>query len=298
MSDKAASVLARLKNVAKSSRRTYSLCLQLFCQEEFLRRLSLSSFSNNLVLKGGLFLYALTDFDSRVTVDIDFLLRWQTNTEEHLRSMLDEIIGVNTGNTFISFTVLRIEPIAVVKPYPGIRATLIAHIKNTRTPFSIDFGVGDVIVPKSVKRSIPTQLPDFPAPILQTYSLETTIAEKLDAILDLMDYSSRMKDYFDIYYLAGKFNFEGDTLIQAMKHTFANRHRAFTEEQFRQMLHFADNTAMQIKWNAFLRKLYLPEPDLETVLLLIRQFLKEPFMSVLKGKSFLKNWNAAKLQWE
>lgn len=38
MADIAASVLARLKNKAAESGRSYQLCLQLFCQEEFLRR--------------------------------------------------------------------------------------------------------------------------------------------------------------------------------------------------------------------------------------------------------------------
>lgn len=39
MADTAASVLARLKNKSKKNGRSYQLCLQLFCQEEFLRRL-------------------------------------------------------------------------------------------------------------------------------------------------------------------------------------------------------------------------------------------------------------------
>lgn len=43
--------------------------------------------------------------------------------------------------------------------------------------------------------------------MVNTYSLETTIAEKIDAILNLMEFSSRMKDYYDIYYLANKFDF-------------------------------------------------------------------------------------------
>ena len=75
MADRAASVLARLKNKADESGRSYQLCLQLFCQEEFLRRLSVSKYADNFVLKGGLFLYSITDFDSRVTVDVDFLLQ-------------------------------------------------------------------------------------------------------------------------------------------------------------------------------------------------------------------------------
>jgi predicted nucleotidyltransferase component of viral defense system len=61
-----------------------------------------------------------------------------------------------------------------------------------------------VIVPRQKKRKIPTQLSGFKAPTVSTYSLETTVAEKLDAILSLMEFSSRMKDYYDLYYLANK----------------------------------------------------------------------------------------------
>ncbi len=89
MADIAASVLAKLKNKAKESGRSYQLCLQLFCQEEFLRRLEKSKYAENLVLKGGLFIYAVTDFDSRVTMDVDFLLRRITNSPKQLRSVLE-----------------------------------------------------------------------------------------------------------------------------------------------------------------------------------------------------------------
>lgn len=214
MADIAASVLARLKNKAAESGRTYQLCLQLFCQEEFLRRLEKSKYADNLILKGGLFLYSVTNFDSRVTVDVDFLLRNVPNTPEQLKSVLEEIIGTSTGNDFIGFEIKEIAPIAVAKKYTGIGGSIVARIKNTRTPFSIDFGVGDVIVPKQEKRKIPTQLDDFPAPTVNTYSLETTIAEKIDAILSLMEFSSRMKDYYDIYYLANRFDFDGATLTK------------------------------------------------------------------------------------
>ena len=148
MADRASSVLARLKNKAKETGRSYQLCLQLFCQEEFLRKLEKSKYADNFVLKGGLFIYSITDFDSRVTVDVDFLLRKLPNTPEQIQAILVEIISVDTGNDFITFEIKDVSPIAVAKKYAGIGASLVAHIKNTRTPFSIDFGVGDVIVPK------------------------------------------------------------------------------------------------------------------------------------------------------
>ena len=110
MADIAASVLARLKNKAAESGRSYQLCLQLFCQEEFLRRLEKSKYAENLVLKGGLFIYSLTDFDSRVTVDVDFLLRQMPNTPEQLKTVLEEIIATPTGNDFITFEIKDVAP--------------------------------------------------------------------------------------------------------------------------------------------------------------------------------------------
>lgn len=128
MADIAASVLARLKNKAAESGRTYQLCLQLFCQEEFLRRLEKSKYVDNLILKGGLFIYSVTNFDSRVTVDVDFLLRKVPNTPEELKPVLEEIIGISTGNNFISFEIKEIAPIAVAKKYAGIGVSLVARI--------------------------------------------------------------------------------------------------------------------------------------------------------------------------
>ena len=297
MADIAASVLARLKNKAQISGRSYQLCLQLFCQEEFLRRLEKSKYSDNLVLKGGLFIYTLTDFDSRVTVDVDFLLRQMPNTPEQLKTVLEEIIATPTGNDFITFEIKDVVPIAVAKKYAGIGASIVARIKNTKTPFSIDFGVGDVIVPKQEKRKIPTQLSDFDAPTVNTYSLETTIAEKLDAILDLMEFSSRMKDYYDIYYLANKFDFDGGTLTKALKKTFENRGHAFTIEQFEQVMAFAENDAMQKKWKAFFRKIDTKTDDFNTVLKTIKEFLIEPFIAAVENIDFTESWSASSGKW-
>ncbi len=297
MGDIASSVLARLKNKAKESGRSYQLCLQLFCQEEFLRRLEKSQYVDNLVLKGGLFIYSLTEFDSRVTVDVDFLLRKLPNTPEQLRHVVEEIIEVETGNDFVTFEIKAVSPIAVAKKYAGISVTLNAKIKNTRTPFSIDFGIGDVIVPKQEKRRIPTQLDDFDAPVINTYSIETTVAEKLDAILLLMEFSSRMKDYYDIYYLSNKFNFDGKILSEALRKTFANREHDFTIEQFEQIMTFDSDDGMQKKWRAFIKKIDVEMDEFPEVLQSIKQFLFEPYKAVMDGKEFEKQWKLSRRMW-
>lgn len=297
MADIAASVLARLKNKAKESGRSYQLCLQLFCQEEFLRRLEKSQYSENLVLKGGLFIYSITDFDSRVTVDVDFLLRKVPNTPEQLQTVIETIISTPAGNDFVTFEIKDIAPIAVAKKYADIGVSLVSRIKNTKTPFNIDFGVGDVIVPKQEKRKIPTQLEDFTAPTVNTYSLETTIAEKIDAILSLMEFSSRMKDYYDIYYLANKFDFDGATLTEALRKTFENRGHTFTAEQFEQVMAFDSDDAMQKKWKAFARKIDTKTDDYSTVLKVIKNFLVQPFLSAIKETEFTEKWSVTDSNW-
>lgn len=215
-----------------------------------------------------------------------------------MKSVLEEIIDTPTGNDFIVFEIKDIAPIAVAKKYAGIGASLVARIKNTKTPFSIDFGVGDVIVPNQEKRRIPTQLDDFSAPMVNTYSLETTIAEKIDAVLSLMEFSSRMKDYYDIYYLANKFDFDGATLTKALKKTFENREHIFTLEQFEQVMTFDDDEAMKKKWKAFCRKIDTKTDDYSTVLQTIKIFLTKPFTAVVEDREYAEHWAVAMQMWE
>lgn len=249
------------------------------------------------MLKGGLFIYSITDFDSRVTVDVDFLLRKIPNTPEQLKGILEEIIAVQTGNDFVTFEIKDVAPIAVAKKYAGIGASMVARIKNTRTPFGIDFGVGDVIVPKQEKRKIPTQLEDFAAPTVNTYSMETTVAEKIDAILCLMEFSSRMKDYYDIFYLANKFDFDGKVLTEALRKTFVNREHNFTVEQFEQVMSFDNDESMQKKWKAFVRKIDTKTDDYSTVLKIIKAFLAKPFIAAIGDKEFTEKWSAINGEW-
>lgn len=297
MADIGASVLARLKNKAAESGRSYQLCLQLFCQEELLRRLENSKYAENLVLKGGLFIYALTEFDSRITADVDFLLQKVPNTPEQLQIILEEIISADTDNDFISFQIRRISPISIQKKYAGLSASLVSQIKNTRTPFNIDFGVGDIIIPNQEKRSIPTQLNGFDPPIVSTYSLETTVAEKMDAILSLMEFSSRMKDYYDVYYLSNKFDFEGQMLAVALEKTFENRGHIFTLEQFNQIMSSNSDNGMEKKWNAFVKKIGIRPGGFDMILSAIRHFIAEPFTAAIRKQQYTKKWSAIDNTW-
>lgn len=298
MADTGASILAKLKNKAASSGIAYHQCLQLFMQEEFLRRLSKSPYVDNMILKGGLFIYTLCNFDSRTTVDIDFLLRKMDYDQKSIAEMIDIILAVKTGSDIVEFRAGKVEPIALQREYHGISLQIIGSIKNVRVPFNLDIGIGDIIVPKPEKRAIQTQLDGYDAPEILTYSLESTIAEKLDAMLQRLELTSRMKDFYDIYYLALSFNFDGHILQDAIEQTLNNRRTHFENDSFDRIIQLSEDKDIQIRWRHFLHKLMQPDLDLTKVLKIIEIFLHPIFEAIVNKVNYKKMWKCKSQKWD
>ena len=297
MADIAASVLGKLKNKAKASGISYQQCLQLFFQEEFLRKLSASQYAENFVLKGGLFIYTLTNFESRATVDVDFLMRGLNNDLARMDEIIAEILAVPTGNDFATFKASKTEPIAVQRKYHGVSTQITGYIKNVRVPFNVDIGVGDVIVPRPERRNIQTQLDGYEKPEILTYSLESTIAEKFDAILQRFELTGRMKDFYDIYYLSCTFDFDGLKLQTAIQETLQNRGTAYEKYSFDRVLALADDEDMQTKWRYFLRTLGNPEISFAAVIAGLRGFLQPVWERILSEEEFLMHWQSTNTHW-
>lgn len=296
--DKGASVIAKLKNKAKETDKPLQVHLQLFCQEEFLRKLSMSKYADNLVLKGGLFIYTLTNFESRATVDIDFLMRQLPNKIEEIEKIIGEILNVDTGNDFIELSAKGFETISPQRKYKGVSFQIIGKIKNTRTPFNVDLGVGDIIVPKSEKRVIPVQLDEFTRPEISTYSLESTIAEKFDAILQLLEMTSRMKDFYDIYYLSNMFDFDGRKLQEAIFETLQNRGTTYSRDSLDKIKAFANDAQMISKWNLYLHTIKMPESEFKTVIESLYTFLEPVWDAVINEGELFKVWNKNESNWK
>lgn len=298
MQDKAASTLARLKIVSKERKISYHQCLQLFFQEEFLRRLSKSEYVDKLILKGGLFIYTLTNFDSRATVDIDFLIRQLKNDLANAHKMISEILNVASGNDFIKFELTGIEKIALHRKYHGISAQIIGIMKKVRVPFTIDMGFDDIIVPKAEMRNIVTQLNDFEAPFIYTYSLESVIAEKFDAILQRFELTSRMKDFYDIYFISLSFSFEGQKLQEAILKTLTHRGTLYEKDGLERILQLPNDADMQIKWRRFLKSIKNDQLDFQEVINAIGVFLMPICDAIIEEKNFSDIWNSQFNRWQ
>ena len=263
----------------------------------FRSKLSKSGCEDNLILKGGLFIYTLTNFESRATIDVDFLLRAASNSINDVKALITRILNTPTGNDYISMKAKGFEEISPQRKYHGISTQIIAQIKNVRVPFNVDIGVGDVIVPRAEERKINTQLPDFEAPVIMTYSLESTIAEKFDAILQRFELTGRMKDFYDIYYLARTFDFDGAKLQTAITRTLERRGTPYDKDSFKRIIALADDVDMQKRWKYFLKNIKDDTLEFSVVIDEIQAFLEPVFENIIAEKNTIKVWDSEKNEW-
>jgi hypothetical protein len=166
------------------------------------------------------------DHRARATRDIDLLGRGSLTTAD-VESMIRDSMAANVVDDGMVFdpTTLDVTTIRERERYGGLRATFIGHLGRARIKMQVDIGLGDAITPGVVDITYPTLL-DLPAPALKAYPIETTLAEKLEAIVDLGLANSRMKDYFDIWTLLGAHELDGATIVAAVRATFERRLRS------------------------------------------------------------------------
>jgi hypothetical protein len=169
---------------------------------------------------------------------------------------------------------------------------MFAYLARAQIPVQVDVGFGDIITPAPTVEEYPTLL-DFPAPKVLTYSRETAVAEKLEAMISLGVINSRIKDFFDIRELALTFEFRGDVLTHAVAETSRLRRTeipretpiALTEE-------FIDQPGRQAQWKAFVRKGRLSsETDtLDNVIPTLREFLLPVLAAAAANKELNATW--------
>lgn len=219
----AVSVRERLKNRAKADQREYNAVLLQYFQERFLYRLSMSPYKSNFILKGAFLFLAFDMPRSRPTMDVDFLGMNTSNEPENIRKIIQDVLSIDAedGVVFISESI-KVERITEAKNYHGLRLRFMATMDTIQRMTQIDLGFGDQPLPQPKIIEFPTLL-DMPAPFVLAYHPVNVIAEKFEAIISLQILNSRLKDFFDIYFLATRIKFNSDELITAIQTTFKNR---------------------------------------------------------------------------
>ena len=250
------SIRARLLNVAKQEEVFYQTILTRYFQERLLYRISQTRYRENFYLKGGALMYAYERFAARPTLDIDFLGTHISNDGERIAEAFREICSVDCKEDGVMFASEEIttQNITEFKDYHGVRLSIPVTMDTIAQVLTMDVGFGDVVTPHPVSLDYPLLLEGLPEASILAYSTETVIAEKMHAIIDLADQSSRMKDYYDIYHLLTSFQYDTAILQDAINHTFENRHMPYNAGTMFFREDFPNHPQMQVRWTAFLKK--------------------------------------------
>lgn len=120
---------------------------------------------------------------------------------------------------------------------------------------TLDIGFGDVVTPEAIELDYPVLLEHLPFANILAYSIETVIAEKMHAIIDLADQSSRMKDYYDLYQILTTKQYDVEILKEAVQRTFENRHTKYKDDTAFFRTEYPNSLEMQVRWKAFIRKI-------------------------------------------
>jgi len=288
----AASVRQRLVNKSRQEHRPFAELVQYYAMERFLYRLSTTHYKNKFILKGALMLQAWDAPMARPTKDIDLLGRFD-NDVGAITQVITDICKLRPAvDDGLSFDLDSIKATRIKEDadYTGVRIRFLTYLTTTRIHMQIDIGFGDEVYPSPEEILYPTLL-DLPAPALLSYSMETTIAEKFEAMVKLKELNSRMKDFYDIWLLARQFNVHGVALQEAINRTFSQRNTELSLD----VTAFNEDFAQikMIEWKAFRKKLKMENipNDMQEVIDVLKAFLEPVIAASIQKQQFENIWS-------
>ena len=295
----AISVKDRLKKQAIEEKKTMQDKIVMYGLERTIYRLSISKYAERFTLKGGIFLYALFNGDyTRATTDIDLLAQCISNDVEEMKQVFKDIFSINCDDALrFDLDTLDVIYITEFKAYHGVKVSILGYLDKTKVPISIDIGFGDVVYPERMKMDFPVLL-DMDIPKVYAYSINSVVAEKFEAFVSLGLANSRYKDFYDIYVLSDRYNFDGKELTNAIKETFNHRGTSFDDiVAFEDG--FADDETRLMRWNSFVKKKKaLIKLGFEETVQLLKILLFPIVDAIKKNELFERTWSHEKKMWK
>lgn len=290
----AASVHQRLLNQAKATARPFGELLQYFAIERFLYRLSASAHADEFILKGALMLRVWDEPLTRPTMDIDLLGR-VPNRLEAIVSIVRDVCQVPTEPDGLVFDPDSVHGEQIVQDaeYEGVRVRFRGHLATARIAMQLDVGFGDVVVPSDEPVVFPPML-DFSGPRLRGYTKESFIAEKFETMIRFGVLNSRMKDFYDVWALCRRFNFDGRRLAAAIRETFTTRGTNIPPQPEPFTPAFAEDAMREAQWDGFARKSRLDcgQVTFEQMVGVLSSFLYPIAEALAAGRGFDQIWTA------
>lgn len=293
MKNLAASVRQRLLQLSRQTGEEFNRLLVRYAMERLLYRLSRSGYQPRFILKGAVLFTVWQEGKPlhRATKDLDLAGR-EAGTPAELAEQFQSILALELEDDGLRFEPLvKHEPIRLREGVAnGVRLFLVARLAQARIPVHLDIGFGDDVFPEPREVTFPTLLP-FPAPHVQVYQRETVVAEKLHAWLERGGDSSRMKDLFDLRFLAEHFAFEGEVLQESIRRTLTGRRLKLGPlPPYVLSEALAADPDQGKKWKAFLSQHKLPPQELAQTVPVITGFLLPLLQALQEGSVWRQHW--------
>jgi predicted nucleotidyltransferase component of viral defense system len=293
LKDVAALVRQRLLNLARERGEDFGLVLVRYATERLLYRLGRSPHADTFVVKGAVLFSLWSGEPHRSTRDLDLLGSGPAD-ESRMEGIFRDLCAAVVEEDGLVFDAGSVSAgrIADMARYAGVRVKLLARLGVARIPMQVDVGFGDAVSPRPRKVKFPVML-DMPPPRLRAYPRETVVAEKLEALVDMGMANSRMKDFYDLWYLAGHFDFTGEPLVRAIRKTFKRRATPLPSDVPVALTGaFSGEDVKRTQWAAFLRKTGLGDASLslEEVVDSLRSFLESPLRAAREIEPFDGVW--------
>jgi predicted nucleotidyltransferase component of viral defense system len=295
----AASIRARLLALAQNRSQDYQRILGRYAIERFLYRLGRSTYRDKFAIKGAALFTLWTGETHRPTKDLD-MLGWGSSAISEVEKTIRNICKVKE-NDGILFNDESVEGTRIKEEdeYEGVRVKLNAELDGARIPMQIDIGFGDAVFPQPEFASFPVLLP-MEAPLIRAYPREAAIAEKFNAMVVLDIRNSRMKDFYDIWFMANTWSFDMVRLRAAILASFERRGVAIPQDvPFALTEEFLGDVQKKQQWSAFVNRLYPGSnaTSLEEVGALLRAFLLPCIHPALALELTTRRWTPG-LRWD
>lgn len=263
------------KELAKESGLTQLELYQRFMFERILERISVSKYNENFILKGGLLLSAMLGINSRSTRDMDISIKGIDVSKEKMVQVLNEILSLDIGDG-VKFEMINITDIRADDEYGGNKYHLVGRLENLKVALEIDISTGDEITPKELNYEY-ISIFENKKIYIDTYNIETILAEKIETILRRGKYNARMKDYYDVYFFLTKLKDEIDleTFKQALNNTLTKRESFNYYKDYRQILNgLTNDERINNYWSTYKKKTkYAQNIEFKEIVRILDEFL-------------------------
>ena len=272
------------KELANKSGLTQLELYQRFKFERILERISVSKYNSNFILKGGLLLSAMLGIESRSTRDMDISIKGIDVSKEKMLNVLNEILSIDV-NDKVKFKVVDISDIREDDEYGGNKYHLVGKLENLKVALEIDISTGDEITPRELNYEYHSLFENKKI-YVDSYNIETILAEKIETILRRGKYNARMKDYYDIYFFLNKLNAEIniDILRQALENTIMQRDSFEYMKDYNKILdELLTNDRIHKNWNSYRSKTkYAENIDFDDIISILIAFLNDKTKEKIK----------------